>query len=140
MLFILFFLISFFLLLISYQIFIACFKSHTIEGMTDDDTTTAPQSVPTTTTPQSVPTTTAPQSVPSTTTAPQCIPTSAPTNQSLFNEVQDISGNVAALQDQVNGIIMAQQQYASQITAGGTVPNITGTTTDDTVDTSNLVT
>ena len=75
-----------------------------------------------------------------TTTAPQCVPTSAPTVQSLFNEVQDISGNVAALQDQVNGIIMAQQQYASQITAGGTVPNITGTTTDDTVDTSNLVT
>ena len=102
MLFILFFLISFFLLLISYQIVIACFKSHTIEGMTDDDTTSAPQ----------------------------CVPTSAPTTQSLFNEVQDISGNVAALQDQVNGIIMAQQQYASQITAGGTVPNITGTTTD----------
>lgn len=122
MLFILFFLISFFLLLISYQIIIACFKSNTIEGMTEDDTTTAPQSVPTTTT------------------APECVPTSAPTNQSLFNEVQDISGNVAALQDQVNGIIMAQQQYASQITAGGTVPNITGTTTDDTVDTSNLVT
>jgi hypothetical protein len=132
MLFILFFLISFFLLLISYQIFITCFKSYTIEGMTDDDTTSASQSVPITTT--------ASQSVPITTTVPQCVPTSGPTTQSLFNEVQDISGNVATLQDQVNGIIMAQQQYASQITAGGTVPNITGTTTDDTVDTSNLVT
>jgi hypothetical protein len=127
MLFILFFLISFFLLLISYQIIIACFKSHTIEGLTDDDTTSEPESVPTT--PESVPTTT-----------PESVPTSYPTSQSLFNEVQDISGNVAALQEQVNGIIMAQQQYASQITAGGTVPNITGTTTDDTVCTSNLVT
>ena len=60
--------------------------------------------------------------------------------QGIFDEVQDISGNVAALQDQMNGIIIAQQQYATQITGGGTVPNITGATSDSTVDTSNLVT
>jgi aromatic ring hydroxylase len=60
--------------------------------------------------------------------------------QGIFKEVQDISGNVAALQDQMNGLIVAQQQYATQITGGGTVPNITGTTSNSNIDTSNLVT
>ena len=52
--------------------------------------------------------------------------------QGLYQEVQDISGNVVTLQDQVTQLVMAQKQYADQMT-GGTAPNITGTgsTTDD---------
>jgi outer membrane murein-binding lipoprotein Lpp len=65
--------------------------------------------------------------------------------QGMYSQVQDLSGNVDALQTQVNGLISAQQQYATQMT-GGTAPNITGaTTSDDTTgtsstSTSNLVT
>jgi uncharacterized protein YoxC len=59
--------------------------------------------------------------------------------QGLYKQVQDISGNVQTLQDQVNGLVSAQQQYATQLT-GGTAPNITGATSDSTAtDTSNLV-
>lgn len=43
----------------------------------------------------------------------------------LNKEVQDISGNVIQLQEQVNQMVAAQQQYASKMT-GGTTPNITG--------------
>jgi hypothetical protein len=45
--------------------------------------------------------------------------------QGLSQEVQDISGNVVALQTQVNGLVQAQQEYANQMT-GGTPPQITG--------------
>ncbi len=56
--------------------------------------------------------------------------------QGVFQQVQDLSGNVATLQDQVNGLVSAQQQYATQMT-GGTAPEITGaTTSDDTATTS----
>jgi hypothetical protein len=50
--------------------------------------------------------------------------------QDIYNEVQDLSGNVIALQDQVNGIILAQKDYANQMT-GGIEPNITGVTSDE---------
>jgi hypothetical protein len=61
--------------------------------------------------------------------------------QGIFNQVQDLSANVQNLQDQVNGIMTTQQQYATQLTGGGTPPVITGATSDSTtVDTSNLVT
>jgi len=43
----------------------------------------------------------------------------------LNNEVQDISGNVIALQEQVSQLVASQQSYANQMT-GGTAPNITG--------------
>ena len=58
----------------------------------------------------------------------------------INQEIQDLSGNVQTLQTQVNGLVQAQQQYASQMT-GGSPPQITGTgvTTDDS-STSNLVT
>lgn len=39
---------------------------------------------------------------------------------------QDLSGNVQTLQTQVNGLVQAQQQYASQIPA----PQITGLSND----------
>lgn len=61
-------------------------------------------------------------------------------NSDINQEIQDLSGNVQTLQTQVNGLVQAQQQYASQMT-GGSPPQITGTgvTTDDS-STSNLVT
>jgi hypothetical protein len=43
----------------------------------------------------------------------------------LNKEVKDISGNVVQLQDQMNQLVAAQQQYATQMT-GGEAPNITG--------------
>jgi predicted PurR-regulated permease PerM len=57
--------------------------------------------------------------------------------EGLDKEVQDISGNVITLQDQVNQLVSAQQQYATQLT-GGTPPNITGVVSDSstTTDTS----
>ena len=72
--------------------------------------------------------------------------------QGLDKEVQDISGNVVTLQNQVNQLVASQQQYATQMT-GGSAPNITGavsstsstsgtsdTSSSTTTDTSNLVT
>lgn len=46
--------------------------------------------------------------------------------QALNNEVQDISGNLIKLQGQVEQLMAAQQQYATKLTGGGSVPNITG--------------
>ena len=68
--------------------------------------------------------------------------------QTLYKEVQDISGNYASLQDQVDQLVQAQEQYTTQMT-GGTVPQISGvvedgsTTESDingTNDTTNLAT
>jgi hypothetical protein len=64
------------------------------------------------------------------------------TVQGMSQQFQDLSGNVASLQEQVNGLVSAQQQYASQLT-GGTAPDVSGTESDDpndTTDTSDLVT
>jgi hypothetical protein len=44
--------------------------------------------------------------------------------QNLDKEVKDLSGNMVTLQEQVNGIVSAQAEYASQI---GPAPDITGT-------------
>jgi hypothetical protein len=46
----------------------------------------------------------------------------------LNAEVQDISGNVVTLQDQVNQLVASQKQYADNLT-GGSAPNVTGTST-----------
>ena len=51
--------------------------------------------------------------------------------QGMYQQVQDLSGNVAALQEQVDGLVSAQQEYATQMT-GGVAPDVTGATTDDT--------
>lgn len=53
--------------------------------------------------------------------------------QSMFTQVQDLSGNVQTLQDQVNGLVAAQQQYATQMT-GGSAPNISGATTSNDIE------
>jgi hypothetical protein len=44
----------------------------------------------------------------------------------LNTQLQDLSGNVAALSTQVSGLVNAQQQYASQ-NLPSSPPNITGT-------------
>ena len=49
--------------------------------------------------------------------------------QGLYQEVQDISGNYASLQSQVDQLVQAQQQYTTQMT-GGTVPQISGVVDD----------
>ena len=61
--------------------------------------------------------------------------------QGIYRQVQDLSGNVQTLQDQVNGLVQAQQDYANQMT-GGTAPEITGIYSESgsAPDTSNLVT
>jgi hypothetical protein len=59
--------------------------------------------------------------------------------QGMYKQVQDLSGNVQDLQEQVNGLATAQQQYANQMT-GDSRPDITGTTTEEPNDTTDLVT
>jgi predicted PurR-regulated permease PerM len=58
--------------------------------------------------------------------------------QGLNQQVQDLSGNVSALQDQVNGLITAQKDYSSQM-LGDTPPDITGAVSDKPVDSSQFV-
>ena len=54
----------------------------------------------------------------------------------LYEQVQDLSGNVVSLQTQVNGLVQAQQDYADQMT-GGSPPQITGAVDEnDTIGTS----
>ena len=48
----------------------------------------------------------------------------------LDKEVQDISGNVVSLQNQVYALVNAQKDYANQMT-GGTAPTVTGMTDDE---------
>jgi uncharacterized membrane protein YdfJ with MMPL/SSD domain len=57
--------------------------------------------------------------------------------QGMYQQVQDLSGNVAALQDQVDGLVSAQQEYATQMT-GGVAPDVTGATTEDSDTTEDL--
>jgi predicted PurR-regulated permease PerM len=61
--------------------------------------------------------------------------------QNINTIVNDLSGNVQSLQQQVNGLVSAQQQFATQM-VGDTPPQITGATDDSSqpVDTSDLVT
>jgi hypothetical protein len=55
--------------------------------------------------------------------------------QGMSQQFQDLSGNVASLQTQVNGLVQSQQDYANQMT-GGSAPEITGTTDTTTTDTT----
>jgi hypothetical protein len=58
--------------------------------------------------------------------------------EGIDKQVQDLSGNVVTLQEQVTGLVSAQQQYATQMT-GGTAPDISGATEpedEEPVDTS----
>lgn len=156
MLILIFFLIFFFLFLITYQIRATYFKSHIIEGMLDLIPTISPQFIPTSSPKnEMLPNLTIKQiykqydkKIANNTFLMaqqnagniEYLKERIDAVQGIFNQVQDISGNVTALQNQINGLIVAQQQYASQITGGGKVPYITGLSTDDSIDTSNLIT
>ena len=48
----------------------------------------------------------------------------------IQQDVTDLSGNVTTLQDQVNGLMQAQEDYANQMT-GGKPPEITGAVEED---------
>jgi len=61
--------------------------------------------------------------------------------QNMNSIVNDLSGNVVNLQQQVNGLVTTQQQLVTQMT-GGSPPDVSGTTDDsltDVQDTSDLV-
>lgn len=45
--------------------------------------------------------------------------------QGIYKQVQDLSGNVVSLQEQLDGLMQAQKDYANQLT-GGSPPEITG--------------
>jgi hypothetical protein len=56
-----------------------------------------------------------------------------------FNQqVQDLSGNVATLQGQVNDLITAQKDYSNQM-LGDTPPDISGATSDQPIDSTQFV-
>jgi predicted membrane chloride channel (bestrophin family) len=60
-------------------------------------------------------------------------------SMSLYKQVDDLSGNVLTLQEQVGGLVTAQKAYANQLT-GGVAPDITGATPEQPDETSDLVT
>ena len=53
--------------------------------------------------------------------------------QNINSTVNDLSGNVVSLQQQVNGLVQQQQQLITQMT-GGSPPDITGAGTPDETD------
>ncbi len=59
----------------------------------------------------------------------------------VYQQVQDLSGNVQTIQTQVNGLLQSQQDYANQMT-GGSPPEISGAIDDNNSSdsTSNFVT
>ena len=148
------FLIIFFSFLISYQIILAYFKSKVIEGMMDVVPTISPTFAPTA----------APinEMLPNLTINQvyrqydkkiadntfllaqqnagniEYLKGRINDVQGIFNQVQDLSNNIVALQDQVNGLITAQQDYATQIT-GGVPPEVTGASSETPVDTNEFV-
>ena len=53
--------------------------------------------------------------------------------QNINSTVNDLSGNVVSLQQQVNGLVQQQQQLVTQM-SGGSPPDITGAGTTDETD------
>jgi hypothetical protein len=152
------FLILFFILLITFQIILAYSKSSIVEGMMDVVPTISPTFAPTNgPTNEMLPNLTINQvyrqydkKIADNTFLMsqqnagniEYLKQRIDAVQGIFNQVQDLSGNVNVLQEQVNGLVAAQQQYATQMT-GGVAPDVTGATTpegSEPVDTSNLVT
>ena len=117
-------LILFFVILISYQLFLANFDI--IEGM-DSNSTSSSSS----TTYKSYDTTNPANAL---ILAQQNAGNIGYINKRINNvqdmskQIVDLSNNVQDLQTQMNGLASAQQQYATQLT-GGSAPTITGATT-----------
>ena len=162
MLTVIIFLILFFIFLIAFQIILAYSKSSIIEGMMDVVPTISPSFVPTAS-PTFGPTN---EMLPNLTINQvyrqydkkiadntflmsqqnagniEYLKQRIDAVQGIFNQVQDLSGNVMALQEQVSGLVTAQQDYATQMT-GGVAPDVTGATTpegSEPVDSSSFVT
>jgi hypothetical protein len=123
-------LILFFLILIIYQLILAC-NNPIIEGLTDSPSTYQPYD---TNNPQNT-LILAQQNAGNIEVLKQQLDGLT----GLNSQVQDISGNVVQLQSQVSQLIAAQQQYADKLT-GGTPPTVTGTGSTTSTDTSNLAT
>jgi flagellar basal body rod protein FlgB len=108
------FLILFFILLLVYQIFLASFNNYIIEGLDNQykpyDTNNPSNTLILTQ-----------QNAGNINFLKQQMDSLLP----LTKEVKDISGNVVALQNQVNQLVAAQQQYANNLT-GGQAPEISG--------------
>lgn len=117
-------LILFFILLLSYQIFLAFIKNSVIEGL-DNQYKPYDMNNP------SNALILAQQNAGNISFLKQQVDSLLGLNK----EVKDISGNVVALQDQMNQLVAAQQQYANQMT-GGTPPTITGAVPSNTSSTS----
>ena len=118
-------LILFFIILIIYQIFLAYFGKSIVEGLTNDNKPDNTEYQPYD---SNDPLILGKQNAGNIIVIKKELDGLIGLNQ----QVQDLSGNVTILQNQVNSLVEAQQQYASQV-AGGTPPDITGTdaTTND---------
>jgi hypothetical protein len=151
MLSIIHFLILFFIILICYQLFLAFFQQKVIEGMLD----VVPSFVPTfspTISPTAAPTN---EMLPNLTINQvyrqydkkiadntflmaqqnagniEYLKQRIDAVQGIFSQVQDLSNNVVALQDQISGLVQANTQYTTQM-VGTTPPTITGAVEDNT--------
>ena len=109
-------LIILFILLLSYQIFLAYFRNSIIEGITNQ------QYQPYNSNDPNNALILAQQNAGNISVLKQQVDEVNGLNQ----EVQDISANVIALQSQVSQMMAAQQSYSTQMTGGGPPPNITG--------------
>jgi predicted PurR-regulated permease PerM len=112
-------LILFFTILVIYQIFLAYFGDNIIEGLTNTDEEYKPY--------DSDPMILARQN------AGNIIVIKGQLDDmlGLKQQVQDLSSNVISLQSQVTSLVNSQNDYANQMT-GGTEPQVSGTTSDET--------
>ena len=124
----LYLLIIFFSLLIFYQLFLEHFTNQLIEGMDNEYqnyNTNDPNNVMIL----------AQQNAGNI----QVLKQQLDTLLSLDQEVKDISGNVVLLQQQVNDLVQAQQNYATQMTPTST-PDISGVEDTTTTTSTDVVT
>jgi hypothetical protein len=117
-------LIIFFTVLIFYQIFLAYFGNSFIEGYTNTDENNEYKSYDTNNPDNAL--------ILAQQNAGNIIVLKGQLDEMLGinKQVQDLSGNVASLQQQVTDLVQAQKDYANDMT-GGTEPEISGTTEEE---------
>jgi hypothetical protein len=113
-------LILFFTILVIYQIFLAYFGDSIIEGLTNTD---GEEYKPYDSDPMILARQNAGNII--------VIKGQLDDMLGLKQQVQDLSSNVISLQSQVTSLVNSQNDYANQMT-GGTEPQVSGTTTDET--------
>jgi hypothetical protein len=123
-------LIVLFVILISYQVYLAILPKNLVEGLENNDTAYKPYTID-----QNNSLILSQQNAGNI----EYIKQRLDSIQGLDQEVQDISGNVVTLQSQVTQLVASQKQYADKLTGGGTPPNVTGIGSTSSTDTSNLV-